>query len=124
MIEWLWDHLILQRFDRIARTGLQYNDVFTILSIVGACMVVTMWVLRKSGAAPDVAGKWEDDIRKTAEVAKREGWAGVQHWHARFGFNRKKPDVIAKPSETRNLSGAVFLVSLVAFVGLIAWLSR
>jgi hypothetical protein len=69
-------------------------------------------------------------LQETARLAEREGWHGVVHWHRKKGVSTSaaqsgsatSPDK-TKPITSRE-SGLVFLVSLVAFVGLLAWLSR
>ena len=85
--------------------------------------------LKRKQGSKAAADEWEK-LQETARLAEREGWHGVVHWHRKKGVSTSaaqsgsatSPDK-TKPITSRE-SGLVFLVSLVAFVGLLAWLSR
>ncbi|NJO34447.1 MAG: hypothetical protein HC869_16290 [Rhodospirillales bacterium] len=102
MIEWLWQTLVVQRFDRIAHGGLRPHDVTAALAFAGACIVATIWFMRRLGRKAD-ADRWEDNIRETAQTAEREGWHGVSEWHRRAGY---------VGTRSPSLGGWVFLVCM------------
>ena len=121
MIEWLWEHLVLQRLGRIRAEGLQYQDVILYLTMAGACIAASVWILRKTGGQA-AADEWEKGIRETSKLAEREGWHSVLQWHRKLG-HRGAPVPAQKP-QISTLSGMLFLVGVVLAVAMIAWATR
>jgi hypothetical protein len=121
VIDWLWQHLVLERIHHLTNERWTSSDVIWVLGIIGAVMVFTNSLQRKMGSKA-AADEWKT-LQETAKLAEREGWHGVRHWQARVGLGLTKAVHTTKPT-TRSWSGLVFMASLAAFVGLIAWLTR
>ena len=111
MFEWLWA-LVLQRIDRLLSGHLQYPDILSLLTMVGALMISFAWVMRKIGAK-EVADDWDAQIKQSAELAKRKGWHQVSHWHARLGYSEKREP----KSSSAGANGRSSTLSIVLFVG-------
>ena len=79
---------------------------------------------RRMGDAK-AADEWDAGIRKTSQLAEREGWHGVRHWHHKFGLPSKgRAAKSLRHIERGGASGLLLALGALLVLALVAWFTR
>jgi hypothetical protein len=97
--------------------GVEFQDVISILTLVGASIAVIISLFRRSGDKK-AAESWEKGIRATSELARHEGRQGVLNWYRRFGYDS---EVKRAPRASKDW---LFFIFVLAAIAVVAWMTR